>query len=108
MSTVVLADAKTRNLHATKACPGRGNGRPGWLLRVHVPTLGLIVVDSQILYDQRLTEGSLLTRRRACLDSNVVLDAGDGNMQLAVWTLDFQTLLGLVYLLGRDLYVWLG
>ena len=34
--SVVQADAKNRNSACDEGMPGRGNGRPRWLLRVHV------------------------------------------------------------------------
>jgi hypothetical protein len=93
--SVVLADAKNRNLHATKACPGVVTGAPGGSCVFTSSTLGLIVVGSQILYDQLPYLRVLADPTSGLLDSNVVLDAGDGNRAVGRCTLDFQTLLGL-------------
>ena len=51
-SSVVHADAKNRTLHATKTCPALATGAPGGSCTFTSSTLGLIVVGSQILYDQ--------------------------------------------------------
>ena len=65
-------------------------------------TLGLIVVGSQILYDQPPYLRVLADPTSGLLDSSVVLDAGDGNRAVGRCTLDFQTLLGLCTFSGRD------
>ena len=93
--SVVQADAKNRNLHATKACPGVATGAPGGSCVFTSSTLGLIVVGSQILYDQPPYLRVLADPTSGLLDSSVVLDAGDGNRAVGRCTLDFQTLLGL-------------
>jgi len=94
-SSVVHADAKNRTLHATKTCPGLPTGAPGGSCTFTSSTLGLIVVGSQILYDQPAYLRNPADLTSGLLDSNVVLDAGNGNRALGRCTLDFQTFLGL-------------
>jgi hypothetical protein len=57
--------------------------------------LKLIVVGSQILYDQPAYLRDVADDTSFLLDSGVVLDAGNGNRAVGRCTLDFQTLLGL-------------
>jgi hypothetical protein len=96
-SSVALADAKNRPLHVTKACamplPFVSDAPGGFCTFNADSNLAQIVVGAHIFYDQapyNRVSGSPAT---GLLDSNVVLDAGNGNMALGRCTLDFAIVL---------------
>ena len=82
-----------RRRHA-RAC---ATGAPGGSCTFTASNLALIVVGSQILYDQPPYVSGDPTDPTSplLLDSNVVLDAVNGNKAVGRCTLDFQTFLGL-------------
>jgi hypothetical protein len=79
---------KHRQLHATKNCKDY-TGAAGSFCTITSSSLPEIKVGSKVIYDQAagIPEGML--------DSNIVLDAGDGNRAVGRCTLDLVTRLGL-------------
>lgn len=79
---------KGRKLHITKECT-EWNGNPGDWCTVTVSNVGRLPVGSRIYYDQAAGVPAGL------LDSNIVVDAGDGNRAVGRCTLDLGTGIGL-------------
>ena len=79
---------KHRELHATKNCKDYTGGA-GSSCTITSSSLPEIKIGSRVIYDQAagIPEGML--------DSNIVLDAGDGNRAVGRCTLDLVTRLGL-------------
>lgn len=77
-----------RKLHITKEC-SEYTGAAGDWCTVTVSNIGRLPVGSKVLYSQAAGVPAGL------LDSNVVLDAGDGNRAVGRCTLDLATGLGL-------------
>jgi hypothetical protein len=87
-SSVSASSERNRPLHVTKECVGGAVG--AWsFCTIKSSNLGRIKVDARVYYvnPPNLALG--------LLDSNVVLDAGDGNRALGRCTVDYATLLGL-------------
>lgn len=85
----VSADSgQSGDLHVTKEC-SQDHGQAGDYCTITSSNLGTIKVGSKVYYDQAAGIPSGL------LDSNVVLDAGDGNRAVGRCTLDLKTSLGL-------------
>jgi hypothetical protein len=86
----VSAAPRKGHLHLTKECPpSTYAGAAGDFCTITVSNLSEIKVDSRVVYDQAFGIPSGL------LDSNVVLDAGNGDRALGRCTLDSQTGSGL-------------
>ena len=79
---------KGRKLHITKEC-SEWVGNPGDWCTVTVSNVGRVPVGSRIYYDQAAGVPAGL------LDSNIVIDAGNGNRAVGRCTLDLATGLGL-------------
>ena len=79
---------KGRKLHLTKEC-SEYTGAAGDWCTVTVSNVGRLPVGTKILYSQAAGVPAGL------LDSNVVIDAGDGNRAVGRCTLDLTTGLGL-------------
>jgi hypothetical protein len=77
-----------RTLHITKECT-EWVGNPGDWCTVTVSNVGRLPVGSRIYYDQAAGIPAGL------LDSNIVIDAGNGNRAVGRCTLDLATGLGL-------------
>ena len=89
VGVAVSADtARTKSLHVTKEC-SEYSGAAGSFCTITSSNLRRIPAGTRVYYDQaaNVPEG--------LLDSNVVLDAGDGNRALGRCTLDLMTGLGL-------------
>jgi hypothetical protein len=88
----LLADGqgggKPRKLHVTKEC-SEYTGAAGAFCTITSSNLGLILVGSTVTYDQAAGIPAF------GLDSNVVLDAGNGNRAMGRCTLDATTGTGL-------------
>jgi hypothetical protein len=88
----LLADqqggGKPRRLHVTKEC-SEFTGAAGSFCTITSSNLGLILVGSTVTYDQAAGIPAF------GLDSNVVLDAGNGNRAMGRCTLDATTGRGL-------------
>ena len=82
------ASAKREKLHVTKEC-SQYNGTAGSFCTITSSNLLRILVGSTVLYDQAAGIP------KDMLDSNVVLDAGNGDRAVGRCTLDFSTGLGL-------------
>jgi hypothetical protein len=82
------ASGRKGELHVTKEC-SEYNGAAGSFCTITSSNLPRILVGSKVFYDQAFGIPAGL------LDSNVVLDAGDGNRALGRCTLDPSTGLGL-------------
>jgi len=80
--------ARTRSLHVTKEC-SEYSGSAGSFCTITSSNIQRIPVGTRVYYDQAAGVPAGL------LDSNVVLDAGDGNRALGRCTLDLTTGLGL-------------
>jgi hypothetical protein len=80
--------ARKGNLNVTKEC-SENTGAPGSFCTITSSNLAEIKVGSKVFYDQA---AGIPT---GILDSNVLLDAGDGNRAVGRCTLDFATKLGL-------------
>ena len=80
--------ARTRSLHVTKEC-SEYSGAAGSFCTITSSNIQRIPVGTRVYYDQAAGVPAGL------LDSNVVLDAGDGNRALGRCTLDLTTGLGL-------------
>lgn len=87
--SVSASSERTRRLHLTKECT-EYNGNAGDWCTVTVSNIRrLIPVHSKVLYSQAMGVPAGL------LDSNVVLDAGNGSRAVGRCTLDLATGLGL-------------
>ena len=84
----ISASERDRRLHVEKNCR-EYNFAAGQFCTITMSNVGEIKVRSKIFYDQAAGIPSGL------LDSNVVLDAGNGDRALGRCTLDFATLSGL-------------
>jgi hypothetical protein len=84
----ISASERDRRLHIEKDCTGY-EGFAGQFCTIKMSNVGEIKVRSKIFYDQAAGIPSGL------LDSNVVLDAGNGDRALGRCTLDFATMSGL-------------
>jgi len=80
--------ARTKSLHVTKEC-SEYTGAAGSFCTITSSNFRRIPVGTRVYYDQAANVPAGL------LDSNVVLDAGDGNRALGRCTLDLMTGLGL-------------
>jgi hypothetical protein len=87
-SASASASDRSGELHVTKECLPP-IGQAGSFCTITSSNLAEIKVNSKISYDQAPGIPSGL------LDSNVVLDAGDGNRAVGRCTLDLTSLLGL-------------
>ncbi len=87
-SVSASSDRRQRSLHLTKEC-STYTGQAGEFCTFTSSNLKAVKVGSKVFYDQAAGIPAGL------LDSNVVLDAGDGNRAVGRCTLDFSTLLGL-------------
>lgn len=88
VSTSSAPDARNGQLHVTKNCTGTV-GNAGEFCTITSSTLAAIPVGSKVFYDQAAGIPAGL------LDSNVVLDAGNGDRAVGRCTLDLTTFLGL-------------
>lgn len=84
----VSASARNGDLRVTKEC-SQYNGAAGSFCTITSSNLTRILVGSKVFYDQAAGIPTGL------LDSNVVLDAGNGDRAVGRCTLDFSTGLGL-------------
>jgi hypothetical protein len=90
VASVSASSEPARRLHLTKWCyADTYNGNAGDWCTVQFSSLRRIPIDSRIFYSQALGVPTGL------LDSNIVLDAGDGNRAVGRCTLDLATNLGL-------------
>jgi hypothetical protein len=81
-------DERNGDLYVTKEC-SHATGAAGGYCTITSSTLGVITIGSKVFYDQAAGIPTGL------LDSNVVLDAGNGNMAVGRCTLVFATGRGL-------------
>jgi hypothetical protein len=88
LPSVLAHNGKSGSLHVTKDCP-EYKGAAGDHCTIASSDLAEIAVGSRIYYDQAAGIPTGL------LDSNVVLDAGNGNRAVGRCTLDLSTGLGL-------------
>jgi hypothetical protein len=86
--SVSASSDRDRNLHVTKEC-SQDLGRAGDFCTITSSNLAKIKVGSRVFYDQAADIPTGL------LDSNVVLDAGNGDRAVGRCTLDLTTGLGL-------------
>jgi hypothetical protein len=86
--SVSANDERNGRIHITKDCANY-NGLPGGHCTIASSNLSEIRTGSNVYYDQAFGVPAGL------LDSNVVLDAGNGNRALGRYTLDGSTGLGL-------------
>jgi hypothetical protein len=86
--SVSASSARTGKLHATKACP-QYDGTAGSYCTIKYSSIPEIKYDSTVTYNQAAGIPA------GMLDSNVVLDAGNGDRALGRCTVDLQTYLGL-------------
>jgi hypothetical protein len=86
--SVSASSARKGHLHVTKEC-SQYTGQAGSFCTFTSSNLAAIKVGSKIFYDQAAGTPTGL------LDSNVVIDAGDGNRAVGRCTLDLSTYLGL-------------
>lgn len=86
--SVSASPERTRNLHVTKEC-SEYTGGAGSFCTITSSNVRRIPVGTRVSYDQAAGIPTGL------LDSNVVLDAGNGNRAVGRCTLDMKTLLGL-------------
>jgi len=84
----VSASARKGDLHVTKECSAY-NGAAGSFCTITYSNLETILIGSSVIYDQAAGIPAGL------LDSNVVLDAGNGDRAVGRCTLDFSTARGL-------------
>ena len=84
----VSASARKGELHVTKECADY-HGAAGEFCTITSSNLTEIVNNSKVFYDEAAGIPTGL------LDSNVVLDAGNGDRAVGRCTLDLETLLGL-------------
>jgi hypothetical protein len=88
VASVSASSERTTVLHVTKEC-SEYTGAAGSFCTITSSNVGRIPVGTRVLYDQAAGTPTGL------LDSNVVLDAGNGNRAVGRCTLDLATLLGL-------------
>jgi hypothetical protein len=88
VASVSASSEGERDLHMTKDC-SEYSGAAGDFCTITSSNLGRIKVGSRVYYDQPAGIPTGL------LDSNVVLDAGNGNRAVGRCTLDLTTFLGL-------------
>jgi hypothetical protein len=88
LATVSASSDRDGELHVTKEC-SQDLGRAGDFCTITSSNLAEIKVGSRVYYDQALGIPTGL------LDSNVILDAGNGNRAVGRCTLDLTTALGL-------------
>jgi len=88
VSTSSAPDARNGQLHVTKNCTGY-EGHAGQSCTITSSTLAAIPANSTVVYDQAAGIPA------AMLDSNVILDAGNGNRAVGRCTVDDTTSLGL-------------
>ena len=84
----VSASARKGSLHVTKEC-SKYDFTAGSSCTITSSNLSEILIGSKVFYDQPANVPTGL------LDSNVVLDAGDGDRAVGRCTLDLSTFLGL-------------
>jgi len=93
-ASVSAGSERSGHLLAVKYCPAPGfTGDPGsycTFTSSNVPEI--IPINSKLYYDQGV--GSLPAAGEPLLDSNVILDAGNGNRARGRCTLDLTTFLG--------------
>jgi hypothetical protein len=87
-SVSASSDRKQGSLHVTKEC-SEYTGQAGSFCTFTSSNLAAIKVGSKIFYDQAAGTPTGL------LDSNVLIDAGDGNRAVGRCTLDLSTYIGL-------------
>jgi hypothetical protein len=87
-ASVSASSERSRPLHVTKEC-SEYTGAAGSFCTITSSNLGRIKVGSRVYYDQPMNIPAGL------LDSNVVLDAGNGNRAVGRCTLDMMTGLGI-------------
>ena len=87
-ASVSASSERIRALHVTKEC-SEYTGAAGSFCTITSSNLGRIKVGSRVYYDQPAGIPTGL------LDTNVVLDAGDGNRAVGRCTVDLTTGLGL-------------
>jgi hypothetical protein len=87
-ASVSASSERSRHLHAVKEC-SKYTGAAGSFCTITSSNLAEIKVGSTVFYDQAAGIPAGL------LDSNVVLDAGNGNRAVGRCTLDLTTNLGL-------------
>jgi len=88
VTSVSASSERSRPLHVTKEC-GEYSGLAGGFCTITSSNLPRIKAGSRVYYDQPAGVPA------GMLDSNVVLDAGNGNRAVGRCTLDFATGLGL-------------
>ena len=88
VASVSASAERTRDLHVTTKCSAH-TGAAGDFCTITSSNVRRIPVGSRVYYDQPAGIPAGL------LDSNVVLDAGNGNRAVGRCTLDFATNLGL-------------
>lgn len=86
--SISASSDRTRNLHVTKEC-SQYTRKAGSFCTITSSNVRAIKVGSRVFYDQDAGIPAGL------LDSNVVLDAGDGDRAVGRCTLDMATNLGL-------------
>ena len=86
--SVSASSGRTRQLHVTKEC-SQNTGTPGSFCTITSSNVLGIVVGARVYYDQAANIPTGL------LDSNVVLDSGNGNRAIGRCTLEYATRLGL-------------
>jgi hypothetical protein len=87
-ASVSASSGRSGDLHVTKECSAY-TGLAGSFCTITSSDLGEIQIGSKVLYDQAAGVPT------GMLDSNVVLDAGNGDRAVGRCTLDFATGLGL-------------
>ena len=87
-TTISASSERTRPLHVTKEC-SQYTGAAGSFCTITSSNINRIKVGSRVYYDQAFGIPAGL------LDSNVILDAGDGNRAVGRCTLDAATGVGL-------------
>src|ERR1700682_20191 len=88
VASVSAFSERSRDLHVTKEC-SQYTGKAGSFCTITSSNLAAITVGSKVFYDQAAGIPTGL------LDSNVVLDAGNGDRAVGRCTLDLMTGLGL-------------
>ena len=87
-ASVSASSERSRPLHVTKEC-SEYSGAAGGFCTITSSNLGRIKVGSRVYYDQPIGIPA------GMLDSNVVLDAGNGNRAVGRCTVDLTSGLGL-------------
>jgi hypothetical protein len=88
VTSVSASSARKGHLHVTKECSAY-TGQAGSFCTFTSSNLATIKVGSKVFYDQAAGTPTGL------LDSNVVIDAGDGNRAVGRCTLDLSNYIGL-------------